>query len=163
LSGEFPEKLITEEDIRKALELIKAGYRHEITVEGSADFVEAVREALGLVDLAGYGDLVRAYIRAVVQVEGFSQLRPEEAMVWLSTEAVKNPVLAASFLVQKAVQMKNYLEGRPFYGHACEMETAKVRYKFIRTLKERCQDERVKKLCEDVLAELEASLYDLVP
>jgi len=163
LSGEFPERLLTEEEIRRALELIRAGYRHEIAISGSEEFVRAVREALGLVDLAGYGDLVRAYIRAIVQVEGFSQLRHEEATLWLSTEAVRNPVLTASFIVQKAVQMRNYLEGRPFYGHRCEFETARVRYEFVRKLREKCQDQRVRELCDEVLAELEASLYDLVP
>ena len=159
----FPERLLTEEEIRRALELIRAGHRHEITIKGSEDFVRAVEGVLELVDTAGYGDLIRAYIRSVVQVEGFSQLRPEEAAVWLNMETLANPVLAASLLVQKALQMKNYLEGRPFYGHRCEMEVSRARYEFVRALKEKCRDERIRDLCDAILAELEASLYDLVP
>ena len=163
MSAGFPDRLMTEEEIRKALELIRAGYRHELEVRGSERFVKAVREALELVDLAGYGDMVRAYIRAVVEVEGFSQLRPEEATLWVSSRAVENPVLLASLLVQKALQMKFYLEGKPFYGHLCELKTTRARYDFVRELRERCSDERIRRLCDEVLAELEASLYDLVP
>jgi len=160
---EFPEKLLTEEEIRRALELIRSGYKHELEIRGSEEFREAVEEALGLVEVAGYGDLLRTYIRAIAQVEGFSQLRPEEATIWLNVETLKNPVLAASFLVQKALQMKRYLEGKPFYGHKCEMELSNARYEFVRALREKTTDEKVRKLCDAVLAELDASLYDLVP
>ena len=163
MSEGFPERLMTREEIERALELIRAGYRHEIEVRGSEGFVRAVGEALRLVDLAGYGDDVRAYIRAVVEVEGFSQLRPEEATVWVNSQAARNPVLLASLLVQKALQMRFYLEGRPFYGHICEIKTTQARYEFVRKLKEKCDDERVKRLCDEILMELEASLYDLVP
>jgi len=161
----FPEKLITEEEIRKARELIEAGYRHDIRVEGSEDFVRAVEEALELVREAGetYWDMVRAYIRSIVEIEGFSQLRPDEACLWVSPETVENPVLAASFIVQKAFQMRNYIEGRPFYGHKCEMETTRARYDFVRALREKAKDERIRRLCDKVLFELEASLYDLLP
>ena len=161
----FPERLITEEEIRRARELIEAGYRHDIRVEGSEGFIKAVGEALELIREAGdaYWDMVRAYIRSIIEIKGFSQLRPDEACLWLSPETVENPVLAASFIVQKAVQMKNYIEGRPFYGHRCEMETTRIRYDFIRALRERTKDERIRRLCDEVFSELEASLYDLLP
>ena len=165
MAGEesFPERLLTEEEIRKALELIRSGYRHDITIKGSREFVRAVREALRLVNLAGQGDLVRAYIRSVVEVEGFCQLRTEEASIWMNLEALKNPVLAASLIYQKALQMKRYLEGQPYYGPRCDIELSKARYDFVRTLRERCDDEAIKRLCDEVLSELEASIYDLVP
>ena len=161
----FPEKLITEEEIRRARELIGAGYRHDIQVRGSEGFVRAVQEALELVREAGeaYWDMVRAYIRSIVEIEGFSQLRPDEACLWMSPETAENPVLAASLIVQKAVQMRNYIEGKPFYGHKCEMETTEARYEFVRALREKARDGRIKRLCDEVLSELEASLYDLLP
>ncbi|HDI01959.1 MAG TPA: hypothetical protein ENF78_05990 [Candidatus Bathyarchaeota archaeon] len=163
MSEGFPKRLMTKEEIDRALELIRAGYRHQVEIKGSEDFVKAVREALRLVDLAGYGDEVRAYIRAVVEVEGFSQLRPEEATLWVSSGAIGNTVLLASLIVQKALQMKFYLEGKPFYGHICELKTTQAKYEFIRKLREKCEDEDIKKVCDEILSELEASIYDLVP
>ena len=165
MSAPFPERLLTEEEIKRARELIDAGYRHEVEVRGSEGFVRAIKRALELIRTAGegYWDLLRAYIRAIVEVEGFSQLRPEEATVWVSTGTAKNPVLTASLLVQKALQMKRYLEGKPFYGHLCEIETTRAKYDFIRELREKCDDEEVRRLCDEALNELEASLYDLVP
>ncbi len=161
--GHFPEKLERREEIEKALELIRSGYRHELEIKGSEAFVRAVRKALELVREAGFEDLVRAYIRSIIEVEGFCQLRVEDASLWMNLKALGNPVLAASLIYQKALQMKNYLEGKPYYGPRSEIELSKARYEFVRLLRERCQDEEVKKLCDDVLSELEASLYDLIP
>jgi len=161
--GGFPERLLTEEEIRRALELIRSGHRHDIAIRGSEEFVEAARRALELVELAGQGDLVRAYIRSLVEVEGFCQLRTEEASIWMNIEALRNPVLAASFIYQKALQMKRYLEGQPYYGPKCDLELSRARYEFVRALRERCEDEDVRELCDEILSELEASLYDLAP
>ena len=59
--------------------------------------------------------------------------------------------------------MKFYLEGKPFYGHICELKTTQAKYEFIRKLREKCEDEDIKKVCDEILSELEASIYDLVP
>ena len=163
MSEGFPERLETEEQIRKALELIRAGHRHELAIRGSGEFIRAVQEALRLVREAGFEDLVKTYIRSIVEVEGFCQLRVEEGSIWMNMEALKNPVLAASLIYQKALQMKRYLEGRPFYGPKCEIELSKARYDFVRTLREKCRDKKVQRMCDEILSELEASLYDLLP
>lgn len=153
---EFPVRIITVEDIQKARKLIEGGYRHQLLVNGSQEFKHKVSEALRLIEEAGYYDFIRAYIREVVEVEGFSQLREADAMIWVNRYIVEDPVDAASCLIRKAQQMKDYLEGRPYFGPMGETGINEKGIEFLKVLKDIGKDCKIRKRCEEIL-----ELWDL--
>lgn len=144
----FPEEIYTAEEARLAKSLIEKGHRHRLRVVGSQAFREKAREALKLVKTAGYYDLLRAYIKRIVEVRGFSQLREADLEIWANLYTVKNAVEAASFFVQKAWQMKMYLEGRPHYDNIGERDAVRKRLEFLEVLAKTSRKSSVKEECE---------------
>ncbi|MEM2968706.1 MAG: hypothetical protein QXJ76_05300, partial [Candidatus Bathyarchaeia archaeon] len=64
---------------------------------------------------------------------------------------VENPVDAASLFIQKASQMKEYLEGELYYGGTAEKRSVEKRMEFLEILKQKTNDESVKAECERLL------------
>ena len=147
----FPERVYTEKEVKTASELVKKGYKHSLTVEGSANFKQKVEEALDLVKTAGYYEFLRTYIRQITEIDGITQLRETEAVIWANKFAVENPVDAASLLIQKANHMKEYLEGELYYGGNAEKRSVEKRIQFLEVLKDKSQDENVKEECARLL------------
>ncbi len=146
----FPERVYTTEEVKKALELIRKGYKHNLEVNGSPDFRSKTEEALELIKTAEYYDFLRTYIRQIREIDGLSQLREAEAAIWANKYAVADPIEAAGFIIQKAQQMKDFIEGRLYYETA-EVRAVKKRIEFLETLRDRSKDQAVKKECEENL------------
>ncbi len=147
----FPARVYTEKEVKTAHALIKEGYKHVLTVEGSPKFKQKVKEILKLVKTAGYYELLRTYIRQIKEIDGITQLRETEAGIWATKFAVENPVDAASLLIQKVNQMKEYLEGELYYGGNAEKRLVEKRIQFLEVLKDKSQDEKVKEECARLL------------
>ncbi|TEU05985.1 hypothetical protein E3I90_03230 [Candidatus Bathyarchaeota archaeon] len=146
----FPERVYTVEEVKKAMELIGKGYKHNLEVNGSPDFRNKAEEALELIKTAEYYDFLRTYIRQIREIDGLSQLREAEAAIWANKYAVADPIEAAGFIIQKAQQMKDFIEGRLYYETA-EVRAVKKRIEFLETLRDRSKDQAVKKECEENL------------
>jgi hypothetical protein len=149
--GEFPERIYTNDEVKKANKLVKKGYKHRLKVKGSPFFKQKVNQALELVKTAGCYDFLRKYIRCIVEIDGLTQLRESEAAIWANKYAVENPVDAASLFVQKANHMKEYLEGKLYYGGMAEKRSVQKRIAFLKTLKRKSRKEEIKRECERLL------------
>ncbi len=147
---DFPERVYTVEEVRKARALIEKGYKHDLRVDGSSDFVGKVEEALELIKTAGYYDFLRAYIRTIREIDGLSQLREQEVAVWFNVKALDDPIDDAGFIIQKAQQMKDFIEGRLYYETG-EVRAVNKRIEFIEALKDKSNDQNIKKKCEENL------------
>ncbi len=147
----FPERVYTDDEHRRAKKLVETGYMHELTVIGDATFIGKVNKALELTRVAGLYDFLRSYLREIKEIDGLTQLRETEVAIWANEFAVENAVDFASLLVQKANQMKEYLEGELYYGGASEKRTVQKRIEFLEVLKERSTDSQVKEECERLL------------
>jgi hypothetical protein len=147
----FPERVYTKKEVKTARELVNKGYKHILTVEGSPNFKQKVNQTLELVKTAGYYDFLRTYIRKIMEIDGITQLRETEAVMWANKFAVENPVDAASLLIQKANHMKEYLEGKLYYGGTAEKRSVEKRVQFLEILKNKSQDESVKEECARLL------------
>ena len=145
---EFPDRVYTRDEVRLAKGLIDEGYRHRLRIVGSRVFKEKTREALRHVKTAGYYDFLRTYVRVIREIDGFSQLREAEASIWANMYAVGDPIDAACFFIQKAWQMKNYVEGKMYYGHVGESRAVDARLTFLETLRKKTRDARVKEECQ---------------
>ena len=154
----FPERVYTVEEVKTAKELIEKGYRHRLKVKGSPEFRRKVKEALKLVKIAKYYDFLRTYIKQIVEIDGFSQLRESEAAVWLNNYAVADSVEAASYVIQKVQQMKDYIEGRLYYDKG-EINAVEKRIEFLETLKNKTKNQAVKKRCREILKKWVESKY----
>ena len=141
----FPERVYTKKEVKTARELIKKGYKHNLTVQGSPNFKQKVNQALEMIKTAEYYESLRTYIRKIIEIDGLTQLRETEAVIWANKFAVENPVDAASLLIQKANHMKEYLEGELYYGGIAEKRSVEKRIQFLEILKNKTQDENVKK------------------
>jgi hypothetical protein len=148
---DFPKRIYTEEEVNKTRELIEKGYKHRLKSEGSLAFKEKVKQALELVKTAGCYDFLRTYIRTIKEIDGLTQLRQADAEIWANKYAVENPVDAASLFVQKANHMKEYLEGKLYYGGAAEKRSDEKRIEFLKVLKTKSQEEQVREECERIL------------
>jgi hypothetical protein len=148
---DFPTRIYTEQEVDQARDLIGKGYKHILRIEGSPEFKKKVKAAVELVKIAGSYDILRTYIRTIVEIDGLTQLRQAEAAIWANTYAVKHDVDAAGLFIQKANQMKEYLEGRLYYGGAAEKRLLNERMRFLETLEEKSQDERVREECRRIL------------
>lgn len=155
----FPERVYTTSEVELARSLIDKGYRHRLRIIGSEAFRSKVKEALKLIKKAGYYNFLRTYIKRILEIEGLSQLRESEASIWVNKYAVEDPYEAAGFIIQKAWQMKAYLEGLPYYGHVGEFEATKIRIKFFKDLKKRSKDLEVQKRCEKIIKFWEESVF----
>ncbi len=148
---DFPEKVYTEEEHKKAKQLIDSGYKHELTVVGDADFTNKVNDALELLKTAGYYEFLRTYLKEIKEIDGITQLRETEIAIWANKFAVENAVDFASLLVQKAYHMKEYLDGELYYGGNSEKRTVQKRMEFLEVLKAKNLDDSVKAECERLL------------
>jgi hypothetical protein len=144
---EFPKRIYTAEEVKKAKELVDKGYKHRLRVKGSPIFKQKANQALRLVKTAGYYEFLRTYIRRIMEIDGLTQLREADAAIWANKYAVENPVDAASLLVQKANHMKEYLEGKLYYGGEAEKRSVAKRIEFLEVLKERSRENEVKEEC----------------
>ena len=147
----FPHRVYTEKEVKTARELIRKGYKHVLKVEGSLPFRQKVSRILELVETAGYSDFFRTYIMQIKEIDGLTQLRETEAEIWANKFAVANPVDAASLIIQKANQMKEYLEGELYYGGNAEKRSVEKRVRFLEVLRNKSQDQNVKEECERLL------------
>jgi hypothetical protein len=147
----FPERVYTTKEVKTAKALVDQGYKHNLTVEGTVEFTQKVNRALELIKTAGDYDFLQSYIRKIVEIDGITQLRETEVAIWANKFAVDNPVDFASLLIQKAYQMREYLEGELYYGGNAEKRTVTKRIEFLHRLKEKSTDATVKEECERLL------------
>ncbi|MFQ6081266.1 MAG: hypothetical protein ACE5OW_06330 [Candidatus Bathyarchaeia archaeon] len=147
----FPERVFTVEEVERAREIIEKGYRHRLRVKGGSEFKRKVEEALRLIKTAQYYDFLRTYIRQIVEIGGLSQLRESEVAIWANMYTVADPVDAASLFVQKAHQMKEYIEGKLYYGGEAEKRAVEKRVEFLEELRKRSKNNDVKKKCEEYI------------
>ena len=154
----FPKRVYTQEEVYRARELIRKGYRHALTIEGSSQFKEKMQEVLGLIKTAGYYDFLRTYLRDIVEMEGFSQLRESDAALWANMSMLDDVVNAASYVVQKAEQMKGYLDGNLYYGTG-EAAAIEKRLEFLRALRDKSMSEEVRVRCEQLLKEWDETRF----
>jgi hypothetical protein len=147
----FPERVFTVEEVERAREIIEKGHRHRLRVKGGPEFRRKVKEALRLIETAKYYDFLRTYIRQIVEIDGFSQLRESEVAIWANMYTVADPVDAASFFVQKAHQMMEYIEGKLYYGGEAEKRAVEKRVEFLKELRKRSKSNDVKKKCEEYI------------
>lgn len=155
----YPKRVYTKEEVKEAERLVKKGYKHRLRVKGSPEFKQKVKAALKLVKTAGYYDFLRTYLKCIVEIDGFTQLRESEASIWANKYAVANPVDAASLFVQKANHMKEYLEGKMYYGGEAERRSVEKRIEFLETLKRKSRKREVKEECERLLKSWSESVY----
>jgi hypothetical protein len=148
---EFPKRIYTGEEVRVAKELIDKGYKHRLRTRGTQSFKEKVRQALKLIETAGEYEFLRTYIRSIIEIDGLTQLREADAAIWANKYTVENPVDAASVLVQKTSHMKEYLEGKLYYGGEAEKRSVERRKQFLETLKKKSRQKDVKEECDRLL------------
>ena len=153
----FPERVYTAKEVKAAKELVDKGYKHLLTVEGSPNFKQKVAETLELIKTAEYYDFLRTYVRQIMEIDGLTQLRETEAAIWANMFAVENPVDAASLFIQKASQMKEYLEGELYYGGSAEKRSIEKRIEFLEVLKNKSTDQEVINECKRLLKMWEES------
>jgi len=151
---EFPERVFTEEEVKQARELIEKGHRHKLQVTGSQEFKKKITEILDLIRTAGYYEFLTTYIREIKEIEGLSQLHEADVVIWANMQMLVDPVDAASFIVQKVQQMKDYIEGRLYYG-AGEMAAIEKRLEFLEKLKEKSRSKEIKQRCDELLKQWE--------
>jgi len=148
----FPRRIYTQEEVDRARELIQKGYKHVLVVRGSRQFKDKMNEVIELIKTAGYYDFLCTYIREVIEMEGFSQLHESDAALWANMSMLHDVVDAASYVVQKVQQMKDYLEGNLYYGTGEAVAMSK-RLEFLETLKNLSKSPEVTKRCEALLKE----------
>ncbi len=146
----FPERVYTRDEVKEARAFIEKGHKHHLVVEGSQDFKNQVKDALELIKTAYYYDFFRTYIKKIVEIGGLSQLREAEVSIWANKYSVADPVEGAGFFIQKAQQMKDYIEGKLYYETG-EIRAVNKRIEFLEVLKERSKDQAIKKRCEESL------------
>ncbi len=120
-------------------------------MKGGPEFNLKVKKALRLIKTAKYYDFFRTYIKEIKEISGFSQLRESEVAIWANMYAVAEPVDAASFFIQKAYQMMEYLEGKLYYGGEAEKRSVERRVEFLEELKKRSNNKDVKKRCKEYI------------
>ncbi len=156
----FPERVYTQAEVDRARELIQEGYKHSLMIEGSPRFKDAMQQVLELIKTADYYDFFRTYIRSVLEMEGFSQLREADAAIWASMTMLDDVVDAASYLVQKAQRMRDYLEGNLYYEKG-EMAAIEKRLEFLKTLKVKSGDPSIQSRCDELLKRWEDTRMQL--
>ncbi len=156
---EFPKRIYTTDEVRKAGELVKEGYKHRLRVKGSPNFKKKMQQALRLVKTAGCYSFLRTYIRSIVEIDGLTQLREADATIWANRYAVENPVDAASLFIQKANHMREYLEGRLYFGGAAETRSVQKRVEFLEVLKKKSRKKEVKEECTRLLKSWSESVF----
>jgi len=161
MKPEFPKRVYTKDEVKKAREAIESGHIHRLKITGSKEFKEKVREALKLIKTTKQYNFLRTYIREIKEIDGLTQLREAEAAIWANNHAIKDPVDAASLFIQKAYQMKDYIEGKLYYGGEAEHRTTQKRIEFLEELKKKTRKKEVKDRCEEILKVWRESIYIL--
>jgi hypothetical protein len=156
---EFPKRIYTGEEVKKAKELIDKGYKHRLKVKGSPIFKQKVSQALKLIKAVGYYDSLRTYIHSIIEIDGLTQLREAEAAIWANKYAVENPVDAASLFVQKANHMKEFIEGKLYFGGEAEKRSVEKRIEFLKALKKKSRKKEVRDECERLLSSWSESVF----
>jgi len=146
----FPKRVYTESEVKIARDLIDKGYKHRLAIKGSVKFKKQLQKAMELIKAAGYYEFLRTYIRRIEEIEGFSQLHEADAAIWANMPMLADRVDAASYIVQKAQQMKDYIEGKLYYGTG-EMTAIEKRLEFLEKLKKQSRSAAVKKKCDELL------------
>lgn len=118
-----------------------------------------MKKTFDLIKTAGCYDFLRTYVRNITEIEGFSQLREAEVAIWANKELLQDPVDAAGFFIQKAQQMKDFLEDKPYYGGLGETSAVNKRLEFLRTLKNKSKEPKVKQRCEEILKNYAESTF----
>ncbi len=147
----FPKRIYTNEEVKKVKELVNKGYKHRLRIKGSPEFKLKMKHVLELVKTAGYYDFLRTYIRRIEEINGLTQLRNADAIIWANKYTVENHVDAASLLVQKANVMQEYLELKHYYSGEAEKRSVEKRVGFLKVLKEKSQDNEIRRECERLL------------
>jgi len=148
----FPERVYTQEEVDNARELVQKGYKHALVTEGSEQFKDKMQQVLGLIKTAEYYDFVCTYLRGIIEIQGFSQLHESDVALWANMSMLDDVVNAASYVVQKAQQMKDYLDGNLYYGIG-EIAAIEKRLEFLKALKSKSESREVKAKCEQLLKE----------
>jgi hypothetical protein len=156
---EFPKRIYTGEEVKKAKELIDKGYKHRLRVKGSPIFKQKVSQALKLIKAVGYYDSLRTYIHSIIEIDGLTQLREAEAAIWANKYAVENPVDAASLFIQKANHMKEFIEGKLYFGGEAEKRSVEKRIEFLKALKGKSRKKEVRDECERLLSSWSESVF----
>ena len=156
---EFPKRIYTGEEVKKAKELTDKGYKHRLRVKGSPIFKQKVSQALKLIKAVGYYDSLRTYIRSIIEIDGLTQLREAEAAIWANKYAVENPVDAASLFIQKANHMKEFIEGKLYFGGEAEKRSVEKRIEFLKALKRKSRKKEVRDECERLLSSWSESVF----
>lgn len=159
MASGFPERVYTVGEVEKARKLVKTGYKHKLTVKGSQSFKKKVEKILEYVKTAGFYDYLRTYIKWIIEIDGFSQLRETEVALWINTQLLKTPIEAAGFFIQKASQMKEFLEGKLYYGGAAEARSVEARINFIKALEKETKDKSVREECRRILKQWDESTF----
>ncbi len=157
----FPERVYTREEVEMARKAIESGHIHRLRITGSKEFKQKVRTALKLIKTTKQYNFLRTYIREIKEINGLTQLREAEAAIWANKYAVKDPVDAASLFIQKAYQMKEYIEGKLYYGGEAEYRITQKRIEFLEKLKKKTRKKEIRKRCEEILKAWEESMYIL--
>ncbi len=131
---------------------MQKGYKHVLVVQGSPQFKERMNQVIDLVKEAGFYEFLRTYIRGIVEIEGFSQLHEADAALWANMPMMSDLVNAASYVVQKAQQMKDYLEGNLYYEKG-EARAIEKRLEFLKVLGSKSESPEIKERCEQLLKE----------
>lgn len=159
MASNFPKRVYTVDEVKRASSLVKAGYKHRLTLRGSPGFKANLKLVLKHIKTAKYYDFLRTYIRQILEIDGFSQLRETEAAIWTNLQLLEDPIEAAGFIVQKAWQMKEFLEGKIYYGGAAEARSIEKRVEFLETLKQKSKNPNVKVDCEKSLKQWAESTF----
>ena len=130
---------------------MESGYKHRLTVKGDLNFKKSVKEVFKHIETAGFYDFLRTYIRQIAEIEGFSQLREAEVTIWANTQLLENTIEAAGFFVQKASQMKEFLEGKLYYGGTAEARSVEKRIEFLKALRMKSKNRAIRNKCEKIL------------
>lgn len=147
---DFPERVYTVEEVKKARTFIENGHKHDLKIDGSPEFVSKVEKALDLIKTAGYYDFLQTYIRTIREINGLSQLREQEVAIWFNVKALDDPIDDAGFIIQKTQQMKDFIEGNLYYETA-EVKAVNKRLDFIEVLRDKTNDPDIKKRCNENL------------
>jgi len=148
--SKFPRRIYTVKELLAARKSLEEGYKHQLKVVGSPVFKRKAEEILSFIKAADYYDFVRTYIRKISEISGLSQLREAEATIWLNDIVLENTFDGARFIVQKAEQMKDYIDGKEYYRRG-ELAAVRKSIVFLEKLVKSIEDETLRVKCEETL------------
>ena len=72
---------------------------------------------------------------------------------------LEDSIEASSFFIQKASQMKFFLEDKVYYGHEGEKSAIDSRIDFLRSLEEKSEEMKIKERCRQKIRMWEDSKF----